>query len=181
MCNSMVTVLHVDLLNPCWKGSNLGLETIGNKSINAKFRYNGSVFGKQICLLISKTGPCFFFENTDTSSLLPNGRKISPRWMKLKNKFNKYSTMRSREEYRTNSRHYAVFYSWGHHCGGIRINYQIHKIHTHTHYCMCTQFLSVRARTISVAGRLLVAGPSRDTHCLHFAVLTFTGSCFLIV
>jgi hypothetical protein len=102
--------------------------------------------------------------------------------MKFKNKFKKkYNMMRSREEYRTNSRHYAVFYSReeyrtnsrhyavfysrGHQCGGIGINYQTHNTHAHAQlHVHTTQFLSVRI--ISVAGRLFAAGPSRDTHCL---------------
>ena len=107
--------------------------------------------------------------------------------------------MRSREEYCANSRHYAVFYSRGHQCGGIGINYQTHTYtqnththnththtqNTHTHnthaqlYVHTTLFNCVR--TISVVGRLLAVGPSRDTRCLHFAVLTCTCNCFLIV
>jgi len=88
--------------------------------------------------------------------------------------------MRSREEYRTNSRHYAVFYSRGHHCGGIGINYQTHTIHTHTHNCMCTQHnSSPYVQSLWPAAYLLL--DCLASRCLHTAVLTSTRNCFVSV
>ena len=48
--------------------------------------------------------------------------------------------LRSREEYYTYSRHYAVSYPRGHQCGGIGINYP--PPHTHTQSYMCTHHYS---------------------------------------
>jgi hypothetical protein len=60
--------------------------------------------------------------------------------------------MRSREEYCTNLRHYAVFYSRGHQFGGIGMNYQTPTIPTKTHNCICTQhYLSAYAQYLQPA------------------------------
>jgi hypothetical protein len=85
----MVTVLHVDFAKFMLRGTELGTWNNRIQEYQRQIQIYRKSFGKQIGLLISKKRPCFFFENTDTSSLLPNGRKISPRQIKFKNKFKK--------------------------------------------------------------------------------------------
>jgi hypothetical protein len=89
--------------------------------------------------------------------------------------------MRSREEYRTNSRHCAVFYSRGHRCGGIGMNYQTHTQSTRTRTMYVRATLCLRVRAMPAAGRLLVAAPNRVTHWHHLAVPTYTRNWCLTV
>jgi hypothetical protein len=89
--------------------------------------------------------------------------------------------IRSREEYRTNSRHCTVFYSRGHQFGGIGMNYQTHTQYTRTRTMHVHATLCLRVRAMSTAGRLFAAAPNRATHWHHFAVPTYTRNWCLIV
>jgi len=68
--------------------------------------------------------------------------------------------MRSREEYRTNSWHYAVFYSWGHQCGGLGMNYL-----THTHTIVCAHN-TISPRMYSVCSGPLACCCAESRHTL---------------
>ena len=74
--------------------------------------------------------------------------------------------MRSREEYRINSRHYAFFYSRSHQCGGIGLNYQTHTIHTHTHTHNVCARNTLSPRTYNVCSRPLACCCTESRHTL---------------
>jgi len=84
--------------------------------------------------------------------------------------------MRSREEYRTNSRSYAVFFSRGHQCGGIGMNYLTPTIHTHIACARNT----ISPRTYTVCSRPLACCCTESRHTVALLCSChFTRNCCL--